>query len=49
MAGSGFDPALPRVTLIALDLPKLKETGNPIRIVRTDFLGKNGSAKAASQ
>jgi len=49
MEGSGFDPALPRVTLIALDLPKLKATGKTIRIARTDFLGKNGSAKAASQ
>jgi hypothetical protein len=33
----------------ALDLPKLKATGHPILIAQTDFLGKNGNAKAASQ
>ena len=49
MAGREFDPALPKVMPTALAVLKLKETGNPIRIVRTGFLGKNGSAKAASQ
>ena len=49
MAGREFDPALPKVMPTALAVLKLKETGNPIRIAQIDFLGKNGSAKAANQ